>query len=309
MKAIDLFCGAGGFTCGAERADVSVLWAANHWEDAVKWHRANHPGTEHACQDLQQADWGEAPAHDVLLASPACQGHSRSRGKERRRHDASRSTAWAVVSCAEWHRPPVIVVENVPEFLNWSLYPAWELAMKTLGYSICPHIIDAADLGVPQNRVRVFLVLSRSRAPLELTLPRLDPVPAWEVVNFEDPDWAWSDVAERSSGRKRSLRTLDRIEQGRKDFGDRFLVPYYSANKTGRSLDRPIGTLTTKDRYAIVDGERMRMLSPDEVRRAMGFPDGYKLPQTPRTLTVHLLGNAVCPPVAKHLLCAIQAAA
>lgn len=30
--------------------------------------------------------------------SPACQGHSRARGKERAHHDAQRSTAWAKLS-------------------------------------------------------------------------------------------------------------------------------------------------------------------------------------------------------------------
>jgi DNA (cytosine-5)-methyltransferase 1 len=123
MIAIDLFAGAGGFSEGARMAGVSVAWAANHWAEAVRWHACNHPGATHACQDLQQADFRDAPPHDVLLASPACQGHSRARGTDRPHHDAQRSTAWAVVTCAEVHRPPVVVVENVPEFADWTLYP------------------------------------------------------------------------------------------------------------------------------------------------------------------------------------------
>ena len=121
--AVDLFAGAGGFTAGAPQAGVRVLWAANHWEAAVQVHADNHPDTEHSCQDLQQADWSRVPAHDILLASPACQGHSRARGTDRPHHDATRSTAWAVVSCAEFHQPRVIVVENVPEFCRWHQYP------------------------------------------------------------------------------------------------------------------------------------------------------------------------------------------
>lgn len=45
----------------------------------------------------------------------------------------------------------------------------------------------------------------------------------------------------------------------------------------------------------------MRMLSVDEYRAAMGFPTGYRLPPDKRT-AVHLLGNAVCPPVATWIL-------
>lgn len=42
--------------------------------------------------------------------------------------------------------------------------------MNALGYSFAPHVIDAADHGVPQHRVRMFLVGTRSKAPLKLTL-------------------------------------------------------------------------------------------------------------------------------------------
>src|SRR5882724_3393039 len=38
-------------------------------------------------------------------------------------HDSTRSTAWAVVSCAEAHRPAAILVENVVRFTKWKLYP------------------------------------------------------------------------------------------------------------------------------------------------------------------------------------------
>lgn len=38
----------------------------------------------------------------------------------------------------------------------------------------------------------------------------------------------------------------------------------------------------------------------------MGFPPGYRLPAQ-RALAVHLLGNAVCPPVARTVLEALRA--
>ncbi|MNC67512.1 hypothetical protein D3C75_1180170 [compost metagenome] len=67
---------------------------------AVEWHSANHPNAIHVCQDLQQANWEAVPRHDLLLASPCCQGHSKARGKGagNPQHDASRSTAWAPAS-------------------------------------------------------------------------------------------------------------------------------------------------------------------------------------------------------------------
>jgi site-specific DNA-cytosine methylase len=72
-----------------------------------------------------------------------------------------------------------------------------------------------------------------------------------------------------------------------------------------RSLHRPIGTITTRDRHAVIDGERMRMLSVPEARAAMGFPASYVLPDNQRT-AMHMLGNAVCPPVARDVINAIR---
>ncbi|MFC6520086.1 DNA cytosine methyltransferase [Undibacterium arcticum] len=57
MNAIDLFAGAGGFSTGAQMAGCNVVWAANHWQQAVDTHAANHPDAQHVCQDLHQANW------------------------------------------------------------------------------------------------------------------------------------------------------------------------------------------------------------------------------------------------------------
>lgn len=63
----------------------------------------------------------------------------------------------------------------------------------------------------------------------------------------------------------------------------------------------PSGTITTRDRYAVVNGDYMRMLTAQECRAAMGFPAEYALPRSHK-LAVHMLGNAVCPPVARELV-------
>lgn len=300
--AIDLFAGAGGFTTGAQMAGVDVLWAANHWPAAVETHAANHPMVTHSCQDLHQADWSQVPAHDLLLASPACQGHSKARGKDRPRHDTSRSTAWAVVSAAEYHRPSVVLVENVPEMADWCLFPAWQMAMNALGYAVAPHLFDAADAGVPQHRRRLFLICTRSTVPLSVRLPQREHRPARGVIDFAAG--RWSKVVQPG----RAASTLERIRAGRAEHGDRFLVAYYGSTKGGRSLDRPIGTLTTRARYAVVDGDRMRMLSIPEARAAMSFPAAYKLPRNVKTAN-HLIGNAVPPLLAREVIRAVQAAA
>jgi DNA (cytosine-5)-methyltransferase 1 len=64
--------------------------------------------------------------------------------------------------------------------------------------------------------------------------------------------------------------------------------------------------VTTKARWALINGDRMRMLTVPENCAAMGFPKGYQLPaQTHQA--IHLLGNAVCPPVARDVISALAA--
>jgi len=303
MKVVDLFAGAGGFSTGATMAGCQVMWAANHWQAAVDVHARNHPETLHACQDLQQANWAEVPVHDLLLASPCCQGHSKARGKAagNPQHDASRSTAWAPVAALEVHRPRAALIENVPEFLDWLLYPAWKMAVERLGYSVGVHVEDVADHGVPQNRERMILVLTKSRKPLQLRLEKEEHIPASTFVDFDSGTWSKVDKPGRAPA------TLARIAAGRRQFGERFIMPYYKSGsgKTGRSLDRPVGTITTKNRWGVVDGDRMRMFTADESRAAMSFPDDYILTGGV-TLDTHLLGNAVPPKFAKKVITALR---
>lgn len=67
-------------------------------------------------------------------------------------------------------------------------------------------------------------------------------------------------------------------------------------------------TITTRDRWALVDGDRMRMLTKEESRAAMGFPDTYRLPGNHKE-AMHMLGNAVVPPVARDVINALRKAA
>jgi DNA (cytosine-5)-methyltransferase 1 len=105
-----------------------------------------------------------------------------------------------------------------------------------------------------------------------------------------------------------------------------FLMKYYGEG-TGKGLDAPAPTITTKDRLALVTvtiaGEEyvivdigMRMLKPRELARATGVGDDYRLddflvdgePLT-QEAQVRCIGNMVCPDMAEALARANLAAA
>lgn len=80
------------------------------------------------------------------------------------------------------------------------------------------------------------------------------------------------------------------------------LMPYYGQS-VPHPADRPIGTVTTRDRHAVIDPDQVvddcgfRMLEPYEVAAAMAFPDRYIPRELPKKDQVKLAGNAVTPPV------------
>ena len=301
--AADLFAGWGGFTTGAQSAGVNVVWAANHWQLAVDTHQLNHPSTVHSCQDLNQANFYDLPDIDLLLASPACQGHSQaSQPKRRRFHDQLRSTAWAVVSCADAKEPEVIIVENVPDFLKWRMYPAWKFALEALGYTVHCNVLTASHFGVPQRRKRLFITVTKSAAPLILTQPDVPEMAFGPCIDWDEGPWY--PVAGKS------IRVRERVANGRvRGLGDRFLTQHVT-NHPGVGLDEPIRTITTKDQWAVVDGDMMRQLTVRENIRAMGFPASYQFPEhATRTEIIKGLGNAVPPEQVRQILEQVRLAA
>ncbi|MEC4728938.1 DNA cytosine methyltransferase [Shewanella sp. D64] len=97
-----------------------------------------------------------------------------------------------------------------------------------------------------------------------------------------------------------------------------FLVEYYGTGNAHR-CDKPLHTVTTKDRFGLITikGEDfqiidigMRMLEPHELFAAQGFPYDYSIThdskgkKLSKASQVARCGNAVCPPVAQALVMA-----
>lgn len=307
IRTADLFAGLGGFSCGAEHAGAEVVWAANHWPDAVHWHRRNHPSTHHECQDLQQCDFRPLRnlGVELLLAGPACQGHSQNaqparagRGgshppdaaQAQQRAILQRSTAWAVIAAAEEARPRTILVENVPDFLRWELYPQWRASLRTLGYSVEEHRFWAWNFGSAQDRLRL-IVTARLDKPLELEQP-LKPAQGREMLrqclDFDDHlPHRWSTIGVKPE------RMRDRMRKAQDHAGERCVWNNVSES-LGRVIDGAAPTITTKSgsQLYLLDGERCRLLHPRELARIQGFPDTYHIPDQ-RALASKLIGNAI----------------
>ena len=184
----DLFCGAGGSSAGAEKAIAGIggemeLVAVNHWNTAVATHAANHPTARHLIEDVSIVDPEEVVKEgrlDLLMASPECRFHSRARGGKPI-HDQGRMNAWVIFNWLTKLDINAVLVENVPEFVEWGRlnsegrpdkahkgehFQAWFMTFHALGYHAEWRMLNAADYGDATTRTRFFLMARKDGVPI-----------------------------------------------------------------------------------------------------------------------------------------------
>lgn len=178
---IDLFCGAGGESCGIhqafdERGEEIKLYAVNHWERACETHSRNFPADECVCQDITAMIptnlVGRNEEVELLWASPSCTHFSTARGGKPM-DDQSRCTPFNILEWATELNVKRVIVENVPEFTTWgpldsrtmrpvkeergAYFSMFVNALRAIGYDVDWRVLNAADFGAPTTRKRLFI--------------------------------------------------------------------------------------------------------------------------------------------------------
>ena len=273
LKAADLFCGAGGTSCGAESTGAArVAFALNHWTTAVETHSRNFPHAKHVNSRLDQTSPGECGKIDLLFASPECTHHSRARGG-RPTSDQQRSGAWDVMKWIEHHRPSWVVVENVVEFQQWgpvsdkgiplasrkgAFFQAWIAAIEAAGYVVDWRHLNAADFGAATSRNRLFVVARKGRRSPVFPEPTHRKGSGRTFPGMERSSWRtaaevidWTLPCPSIFGRKRPLadKTIARIEAGLRRFVGPFVASWTNTQSQSNyeySPDRPLPTVLTK---------------------------------------------------------------
>ncbi len=309
IRALDLFCGAGGSSWGAHAAGVKLVAAFDRWKLAGKTHKANFPHTKFIKGKLENLKLKKLRKRlgriDLIMASPECTNHSPAKGNKPR-CEKSKNTAFQVIRFAKAFKPRWVVIENVVSMRNWTRYPKFKKKLKKLGYHIREQILNSAHFGVAQSRRRLFLTADLEQQPLKI-IPRKRKVS--KVANIVDLNGTYKWTPLRAP--KRATATLERAERGIAAMGaDKpFLLVYYGSDGGGgwQKLNRPLRTITTVDRFALVKpdmehGHVMRMLQVPELQAAMGMPVKMKLDAGTRRDRIKMIGNAVCPPVMKRVI-------
>ena len=273
LNTVDLFCGAGGASTGMELA-LSRLslhhrgLAINHWAVAVDTMRRNHP-----CIDTKQMSIEEAvPADlvpggevDLLWASPSCTHHSRAKGGKPRSNQL-RAQPELVLTWLDQLFVRRIIIENVPEFVEWgplnkdgrpierlkgSCFAAWVAAIEARNYTVEWRIVNCADFGDATSRRRFFLKAVRKGCgkihwpePTHAENPETDlwghTLKKWRGVK-ECLDLADTGKSIFNRSRPLAKNTLRRILVGlRKYNGLDFQMDFLGADKGDESRVRPL---------------------------------------------------------------------
>jgi DNA (cytosine-5)-methyltransferase 1 len=308
IRALDLFSGAGGSSWGAHKAGVKLVAAFDRWKLAGKTHEANFPETKFYRGKLENVKLKKLNKKlgriDLILASPECTSHSPAKGNKPR-CEKSKGTAFQVVRFAKAFKPRWIVVENVVSMKNWPRYPKFTKALKKLGYRISEQALNAMHFGAPQSRRRLFILCDRESMPPKISRRKRK---LGKVRDFVNLNGKYDCTPLKKKGRAKP--TLQRASRAIRKLGNQrpFLLVYYGSDAAGgwQTLDRPLRTITTVDRFALVKPHRqhghvMRMLQVPELKAALGM-NGMKFKYGTRRDRIKMIGNAVCPPVMTRVI-------
>jgi len=175
VKAIDLFCGAGGLTYGLRQAGLNVTMGVDIESTVSETYERNNPEVRFVPADLRTVTpdnirgWaGAIPAQELILAGCApCQPFSKQRQRGLDNHvDVDLLMVFARLVKAL--RPGVVLMENVPGVASTPGSVPFRWFLQTLrgcGYE-CDHgVLNARDFGVPQHRRRYVLMATLDALP------------------------------------------------------------------------------------------------------------------------------------------------
>ncbi len=278
MQVLELFSGVGGWRCALDGRG-SVVAAYDISPHANATYTLNHGDRPHA-MELASVARARLLAHgaDTWVLSPPCQPFCRM-GKGGGLEDARSRGFLSVLELLEVAPPERLLLENVAGFLE---SPAFDRLVASLdrsglawrSWTLCP-----TQFGIPNQRPRVYVAAARqgildatppAGAPGPLA-PWLDPVEATELYLSE------AILARHKPG-------LDLVRPG----------DHRTACFIGGYGQRYVGSGSF-----LVTDHGIRRFSVGEVARLLGYPEGFRFPESvPMQARYKLLGNGLSIPVA-----------
>lgn len=288
FKFIDLFAGIGGMRLGFQNAGGRCVFSSEWDGHAVKTYIANFNEVPYG--DITTLDPMDLPEFDVLSAGFPCQPFSSFGKREGFKHKTQGTLFHNVLTIIEARRPKAFLLENVKGLLSHDNKATMSTIMSALDeaeYWVDYAVLNAADYSVPQNRERVYIVGFRKdlfeKFPMAFPRAKSKRVGIGKFIESNVEGYSISEHLQKVYIYKKDDGRPEVVNPN-SDHPVKTLVASY------HKIQRMSGTF-------VEDGPTgLRLLTPNECKRIMGFPIQFKIPVS-RTQMYRQMGNSVAVPV------------
>lgn len=177
-KVLDLFCGAGGFSCGFDAIEgFETKVALDFDSSAINTFQKNFPNASCICGDItnnkikkQIIELCKKNNVNMIIGGPPCQGFSL-KGKNLGLNDPRNFLFLEYYEIVKKIKPKVFVIENVKNMISsgngYFIKQIYE-KFESIGYTLNHGILNAYDFGVPQTRERTIIIGTLSKKGISL---------------------------------------------------------------------------------------------------------------------------------------------
>jgi DNA (cytosine-5)-methyltransferase 1 len=179
----ELFAGVGGFRIGLARAGWKTVFS-NQWEPATKVQHASDVYVARFGEDghtnVDIAKIKSLPKNiDLLVGGFPCQDYSVAKTLNSSKGIKGKKGVlwWEILRLVHHQKPKFIFLENVDRLLKSPSNQRgrdFAVMLKTLGeegYTIEWRVVNAAEYGFPQRRIRVFIVATKKKPGVKTSKP------------------------------------------------------------------------------------------------------------------------------------------
>lgn len=309
IKFIDLFCGLGGFRIAFEKLGCKCVFSSDIDKYATQTYKANFG--ELPLGDITKINSNDIPQHDILCAGFPCQPFSIA-GKRQGFRDTRGTLFFDVLRILKSKRPKMFFLENVSGICSHDNGQTLKIiidSLKEINYIPFFKVINAKDVGYPQNRARWYCVGFDKKCFKNIHEDFIFNFPKEQKLKYTVD----SLIEEKSSTNYQISKTCkDNISNHFKIFkkNERYNTKHeLIANEVRRSkcnfrCDGISPCLTAKmgtgGNNIPVLVKQNRKLSERECLRIMGFPDSYKITQNHHQ-SYKQIGNSVVVPIIEDI--------
>lgn len=309
IKFIDLFCGLGGFRVALEHWGCECVFSSDIDKYARETYKLNFG--EYPTGDITQIDEKDIPDHDILCAGFPCQPFSIG-GKRLGFEDTRGTLFFDVLRILKEKRPRAFFLENVAGLCNHDGGNTIETivnCLKEIDYVPIFRVINAKDVGYPQNRARWYCVgFDRKKFPhiteeFQFTFPEKKPLKYTLDSLIEGS--ASSEYNVTNTCKENILTHVKAFENStRFDYNHILIANEVRKSRCNFRCDGISPCLTAKmgtgGNNVPVVVKDMRKLTERECLRIMGYPDTYQIKENFHQ-SYKQIGNSVIVPIVKDI--------